>query len=325
MAAVYSWSCALHLYGIAEYVPLFLYCGVSILLTLPLNVLCRATRQFFASTILRVLLPVQEVSWADFLLADMFTSLSKSTHDFTRAMCTMATASLSKSTRNLTHAMCTMATASLSKSTRDLTHAMCTMATGPVMRTLTHGSHEPAPICAPLSPLVLGALVLPYFIRLVQCIIVYRTTGNGAQLFNAAKYCSAFPALILSSMEHEAHTHNLAFAFTNLWLLSSALNSIYSFYWDVEMDWDMPWLYQRRPQHQLRYIGDLEAHNTVALVFGLLEVFRRFQWAYIRVETELRKIQQRGATADNTHVFIGSAVADGMHHLPPHTRQDMLT
>lgn len=31
------------------------------------------------------------------------------------------------------------------------------------------------------------------------------------QLFNAAKYCSALPALVLSAMEHEAHVHNRPF------------------------------------------------------------------------------------------------------------------
>lgn len=29
-----------------------------------------------------------------------------------------------------------------------------------------------------------------------------------------------------------------------MWLLVMVLNSSYSFYWDVEQDWDMPWLVQ---------------------------------------------------------------------------------
>lgn len=38
-------------------------------------------------------------------------------------------------------------------------------------------------------------------------------------------------------------------------------------------------------------MGDLENHALVGLVMALLEAFRRYQWMYIRVETELRKIQ----------------------------------
>lgn len=40
-----------------------------------------------------------------------------------------------------------------------------------------------------------------------------------------------------------------------------------------------------------RLMGDIERYNTVALALALLEVFRRYQWTYIRVETELRKIR----------------------------------
>lgn len=39
-----------------------------------------------------------------------------------------------------------------------------------------------------------------------------------------------------------------------------------------------------------RLIGDLEAHNSVLLVVALLEVMRRWQWLYVRVETELRRL-----------------------------------
>jgi hypothetical protein len=38
-----------------------------------------------------------------------------------------------------------------------------------------------------------------------------------------------------------------------------------------------------------RLLGDLESHKAVALAVACLEVVRRTQWAYGRVETELRK------------------------------------
>lgn len=40
-----------------------------------------------------------------------------------------------------------------------------------------------------------------------------------------------------------------------------------------------------------RLLGKLEAHAAVALAVALLEAFRRYQWAYVRVESELRKLR----------------------------------
>jgi hypothetical protein len=34
----------------------------------------------------------------------------------------------------------------------------------------------------------------------------------------------------------------LKFPLRRMWLAVMVLNSSYSFYWDVEQDWDMPWL-----------------------------------------------------------------------------------
>ena len=45
------------------------------------------TRQFFSMTFLRVATPWREVTWSDFLLADILTSLSKALSDTERALC----------------------------------------------------------------------------------------------------------------------------------------------------------------------------------------------------------------------------------------------
>ena len=91
LAAVFCWACTAHLYRFAEFLPLVLYCCVAIILALPLNLLSRPSRMFFCETAQRVLLPLQEVTWSDFLLADMFTSLAKGNRDFAQAMCGAAT------------------------------------------------------------------------------------------------------------------------------------------------------------------------------------------------------------------------------------------
>lgn len=45
------------------------------------------TRHFFAQTLYRVATPIREVTWADFLLADVLTSLAKALSDLERALC----------------------------------------------------------------------------------------------------------------------------------------------------------------------------------------------------------------------------------------------
>lgn len=68
------------------------------------------------------------------------------------------------------------------------------------------------------------------------------TACSCPQVFNAVKYASAFPALLLTAMEHEAHVAGEYFMLQHTWVFVMLVNSLYSFYWDVEQDWDMPWL-----------------------------------------------------------------------------------
>ena len=49
------------------------------------------TRHFFAQTLYRVATPIREVTWADFLLADVLTSLAKALSDLERALCHLLT------------------------------------------------------------------------------------------------------------------------------------------------------------------------------------------------------------------------------------------
>ncbi|THH04550.1 hypothetical protein EW145_g5439 [Phellinidium pouzarii] len=115
---------------------------------------------------------------------------------------------------------------------------------------------------------------IPYAIRFRQCIIDYMqpTTTTKKPLYNALKYASSFPVIFLSAaqrsitvntMEEEdsdAEEHPLF----RLWydqfimlviraeiemlgfrLLSVAINSLYSFWWDVTHDWGLELLHTR--------------------------------------------------------------------------------
>ncbi|KAG2444639.1 hypothetical protein HXX76_001383 [Chlamydomonas incerta] len=293
-AAGFASMGALGFYSLADYMPLLMYFAAALFVVAPANVLDMPSRLFFGETLQRVLVPVQEVTWADFLMADIATSLSKSS--------------------------------------ADLCKAALTLLAGPALHSLvTAGAAGAAPrVVDPLAAPVLFAMCLPYIIRFAQCLIVNRTTGNRAQLLNALKYATAFPALVLTAIEHEYHVSGLVYPMYDWWLGAMFVNSLYSYYWDLEMDWDMPWLAQPGGQTFLRVlklpglksdsmfrkswyvwaalsnlvlrhtwahrlIGKLEKHATVLLVMALLEVFRRYQWTYIRVETELRKLRIRAS------------------------------
>ncbi|KAJ6587079.1 EXS family-domain-containing protein [Mycena vulgaris] len=96
---------------------------------------------------------------------------------------------------------------------------------------------------------------LPYLVRLKQCVIEYSLPTNESRrpLFNALKYATSFPVIYLSAAQRivvselvkekgdavtqEAwHGEHRLF---RLWLLAAAVNSLYSFWWDVTNDWGL--------------------------------------------------------------------------------------
>lgn len=54
--------------------------------------------------------------------------------------------------------------------------------TGPALQQMANPEFDQNWLCGPLAPPVLGAMVLPYVIRFIQCLIVFRTTGSSSQV-----------------------------------------------------------------------------------------------------------------------------------------------
>ncbi|KAE9411280.1 EXS-domain-containing protein [Gymnopus androsaceus JB14] len=96
---------------------------------------------------------------------------------------------------------------------------------------------------------------IPYLVRFRQCIIEWLSVDNTSRrpLANAVKYATAFPVMYLSAAqrlvesdlinekgrqaaEEAWHGEHPLF---RLWLLFAAINSIYSFWWDVTNDWGL--------------------------------------------------------------------------------------
>ncbi|KAK7203784.1 EXS family-domain-containing protein [Myxozyma melibiosi] len=147
-----------------------------------------------------------------------------------------------------------------------------------------------------------------------------------AHLLNAAKYSTTFPVIILSVVKHkydnsEGATYVGALIIYDLWILSMLANSIFSFCWDVHKDWDLTIFVpaSKRPEmahrglrpityfpasfYYLAVVLDLGLRFTWSLklsphlyffndfeggvfVLEVMELFRRWIWLFLRIETE---------------------------------------
>ncbi|KAK9477773.1 EXS family-domain-containing protein [Lipomyces japonicus] len=144
-------------------------------------------------------------------------------------------------------------------------------------------------------------------------------------LMNAVKYFSSFPVIILTSVQSGSPATVQAFTYVDqhtiykLWILSMFVNSIGSFYWDVTKDWDLtvfkfnskePNLKGLRAQlyfNSFFYYFAILADLILRLIWitklfpglqffngsekglfaiELLEIFRRWVWLLLRLETE---------------------------------------
>jgi hypothetical protein len=86
---------------------------------------------------------------------------------------------------------------------------------------------------------------LPYAIRAVQCYLCYRESGSSHHLVNLGKYLSSFPVIWTSALKHQLapvegvsldrHDQHLQI----LWLYTVTINTMYSYLWDVIMDWGL--------------------------------------------------------------------------------------
>lgn len=94
-------------------------------------------------------------------------------------------------------------------------------------------------MCGSSSWIIPAGLSLPYAWRLCQCIRTWSDTGNKSQLLNALKYSTAFPVIILSAVNFQVTDERWNQFWKPLWLLAAFLNSAYSYYWDIERDWEI--------------------------------------------------------------------------------------
>ncbi|KAJ6500054.1 EXS family-domain-containing protein [Mycena vitilis] len=194
------------------YIPAISALVVLLVLVCPIDALYKHERDKFLHAIRRCLFTSMDgpIYFADVVFADIFTSFAKVLGDVWLSVCML-----------------------LPGNTLFLTPA-----DGPWLRWV--------------APTIMS---LPYLVRLKQCVIEYSLSSNESRrpLFNAMKYATSFPVIYLSAAQrivvtelvrekgddiaNEAwHGEHRLF---RLWLLAAAVNSLYSFWWDVTNDWGL--------------------------------------------------------------------------------------
>lgn len=272
-AAAYAYFLAGGWNWLAGYQPLFLLAFFLSLVVVPCIAEKQGSPYFFAQTLRKCILPFQSVRFPEFFLADIYTSLAKPISDLERSVCHLVF--------------------------------------DPVME------REGASLfCGNKSWMLAWWLAFPYMIRFIQCIWTYVDHKDRGQLFNAMKYSTAFPVIFFSQLKYHLPEESWIHWCHLAWFSSAMVNSMYSFYWDIERDWELGIfsshgsITQSRLQFgpkKLYYTATLlnallrtswtyklsthlRHHETTNFSIALLEVLRRFQWNFFRIETELRRV-----------------------------------
>ena len=167
---------------------------------------------------------------------------------------------------------------------------------------------------------------LPAFWRLMQCLRCYYDTRHYPHLINAGKYFTTFPVVVLfavystnrnrSSLTEDLFDELKGNIFLIAWAMSSFVHAMYTFVWDIYMDWGLlrsrdllrPKLgYTWKSLYYLAIVEDLILRFAWSLKLSLglhlqaqvnlfytllagLEIFRRFVWNFYRVEYEHIKV-----------------------------------
>ncbi|KAI5078665.1 hypothetical protein GOP47_0006336 [Adiantum capillus-veneris] len=178
--------------------PVLLYSILPLMLVLPFDVFFVTSRIFFLRTLVRIFLPLQPITFADFFVADILTSMAKVLSDLERATCRMFHGQVA-----------------------------------------TLSWFEPDSTCGSHSIWIPCVLALPYLCRFLQCLRQYSDTKDRTCIFNALKYATSFPVILVSALKYHVAVEIWDGVYRPLWLFSGLINTCFSFYWDIRRDWDL--------------------------------------------------------------------------------------
>ncbi|KAI8644426.1 EXS family-domain-containing protein [Parasitella parasitica] len=141
---------------------------------------------------------------------------------------------------------------------------------------------------------------LPYLIRLKQCMSEYIESKERRHVFNALKYTSSIPVVIFSAIQRKAAIYiaesgtvpqnwylkeDTIFRF---WMLFVFINSMFSFWWDISMDWNLLSITFETPQsdentHPKAIHLPPQKHTTPIIHFRRQLYFSQPLWYIIAV------------------------------------------
>ncbi|KAF5792014.1 putative SPX domain-containing protein [Helianthus annuus] len=154
--------------------------------------------------------------------------------------------------------------------------------------------------------------VIPYWIRLLQCIRRWNDGRDSTQALNGLKYFSTIVALVTRTI----YSQKGGIAFKVISASTSGFATIFSTYWDLVMDWGLlsrnsenPWLRDKLilPSRSIYFIAmvlnvilrlawmqtvmDFRElpflhKNALTAIFASLEIIRRGIWNFFRLENE---------------------------------------
>ncbi|KAF0462461.1 Xenotropic and polytropic retrovirus receptor 1 [Gigaspora margarita] len=151
---------------------------------------------------------------------------------------------------------------------------------------------------------------IPAMLRIAQCLRRLWDTREMIHFNNTLKYLSTIISTVLFWFLLKDVDNMLI---KGIWIASQTISSIYTFIWDVKMDWSLleihssnyllrdelgyknPNLYRaailinmllRFSWVMILFSNDDKYYYIVGIIMPLLEISRRWMWCFIRVETE---------------------------------------
>ena len=204
---------------------------------------------------------------------------------------------------------------------------------------------------------------IPFAIRAWHCYLDNYHTGNRLQLINLAKYLCVFPTIWIAALRHRSSAISDEYdnALETMWLYAISIATIFSFSWDVFMDWGLGWsvpagqqsYFFLRPNLLYRspliyyaalvvnmilrlawclrlsiYLQQTVDAQGLTLFLEVMELFRRFIWNFFRVEWECVK---ENLSTERPHDLTSVTLdGTGVAHAPSispttHLRSNSLT
>jgi hypothetical protein len=158
---------------------------------------------------------------------------------------------------------------------------------------------------------------LPYMWRFLQCVRRYKDTQNKVHLVNGCKYLSSIIAVYTALFAAISRGTDSYTALRGIWIVTAVVRTTFTFVWDIFMDWGLGDFSKGAPNWGLRErillpknmyffaiifnfflrLSWVVAASTdvfginirgeyVKSIVSLVEIVRRSQWNYYRMENE---------------------------------------